>query len=145
MQHASGYPLVKDAAIVKSWHFSKHTTQLWRFDGEGMKDISCNLYRFFLNSSSVFHILAVLYNWQVFGVKHICQDWKEVSGVRRMRRRVFRGYRRPVFRPIGRPVFRPIRPWRRFGCGGRGMGCLLCLLSGAVVIFVLAWLPRLII
>gem|GEM_PF-4279894 len=53
-----------------------------------------------------------------------------------------RFYRRPFFRP--RP-WRPRRLWRPFGCGLRGMGCLLCPLLGLLVIFILAVLIRLII
>ena len=58
-----------------------------------------------------------------------------------MRRRRFRPHRRPFFRP--RP-WRLRRQWRPFGCGLRGMGCLLYSLLGLLAIFLLAFLVRLI-
>jgi hypothetical protein len=44
---------------------SNHTTQLWRFSGE-QAETPCNLYGFSISSSLVFHILAVLYHYEVF-------------------------------------------------------------------------------
>jgi hypothetical protein len=52
--------------------------------------------------------------------------------MRGMRRRGFRGYRRPFFRPLW--------PWRRFGLGWWGMGCLL---HPLLAVFVLVVLSRL--
>ncbi|MBC8263245.1 MAG: hypothetical protein H8E47_03870 [Anaerolineales bacterium] len=58
-----------------------------------------------------------------------------------MRGRRFRPHRRPFFRPR---LWRPRRLWRPFGCGLRGMGCLLYPLLGVLAIFLLAFLIRLI-